>query len=279
MAVIDSHKELLANEGVLEMLVLNLKNHKQEIKVLHKAIGAMKVLSLVDASKDRLVEDGAMDQIISIMKRYESEESSDTADFQETCLDAVQNFAFGKTYVPKLYELGAGKLILDVMRKYDEIEDIQSSGCAALWNLAIGVKDDELMELIDLGAATRLLFAMSAYQEHQNVVLHAMGALKNLSRIPNSADRIKEHISKSEMANLKIYQVIMDAYYAHEDDKNILRIGDELLCEFEEDFSDEEPDADVEEADLTIYQSAAQLADPFADLDATGAGDDSDDDL
>lgn len=82
-------------------------------------------------------------------------------------------------------------------------------------------------------------------------------------------------MSDKEIAN--IYDIIMEAFYAHQEDGNIVRIGEELLSEFDdEDDEDEEKDRTLQTE--TIELTAAQISDPFADLDATAGGDDDSDD-
>jgi len=278
LAVIDEHKQLLADKGVLELLCLAMDNHKSKISVLHKAIGAIKLLSLIDKAKEQLVNDGAIEKIVEVMQNYAKEES-DTAEFQETCLDCIQNFAFGKTLAPRLYDLGVSSLILDVMKKYEEAEDIQSSGCAALWNVALGITEENLIELTELGATNRLIYALKTQSENQRVVLHAMGALKNHSRVSESIGLIKEKAKNSDMDISNVYDIIMQAYYAHQEDNNIRRIGEELLSEFDDEDDDEVSTAEAKQVGtLTINQTEAQIRDPFADLEATAGGDDDMDD-
>lgn len=275
LAIVDEHKKLLADGDAPKLICVALENHKGKASVMHKAIGAVKLLSLVEAGKEQLVEEGVVEKIIEVMKEYCNEES-DYTDFQETCLLCVQNFAFGKTLVPKLYELGVSTLIADVMTKYEESDEIQSSGAAALWNLALGVTDEQLIEMTDVGITNILIYALKAFAEHQQVVLHSMGALKNLSRVPDSLQLIKEKALMSDKGIGNIYDILMEAFYAHQEDANIVRIGEELLSEFD----DEDDEDDNEERTLkteTIELTAEQINDPFADLEATAGGDDDDD--
>lgn len=249
LAVTDEHKKMLAGHGLDEMLLKALKAHEKAQAVQHMAIGAVKILANDKDIKTSLAKKGAIELIMKAMKTFTAdnpEQRKSIAAMTETCISALQNFAFGPDHVANLMRLGAGRHIIAAMNKYTDDAEIQSSGCGALWNL--GIPKENKLELAEMGGTVAVVNALREFTESESVVLNGVGALKNLLILPASLAVFKIGNDRKE-----VIQVLEKCCVVHGDHNDINRIGLELLqILYDEGELDGDMDDDDDESEVNI---------------------------
>eukprot|EP00924_Labyrinthula_sp_SR-Ha-C_P003197 maker-scaffold_15-snap-gene-2.26-mRNA-1 protein AED:0.00 eAED:0.00 QI:409/1/1/1/1/1/3/135/631 len=233
----------------LEQRIVDCMNfHKESVKVLPKACGALKLLLNNPYSKQKLLDLGVLDLIISSYKLFTTE-TPEKSQYQTVCISCIQNLAYSANYktdsdsqkfvVKDLFDAQAPELIIKSMAKFIKVADLQSAGCAAIWNLSI--PDETKTDLVSLGAGNRLLKAIMSWRDDAEIIIHAFGALKNLVKGENSdellsmvREKVHSELGEEELGKINIYDVLFDAYFDHqENDSNIRRIGEALIESFE----------------------------------------------
>lgn len=252
----------------LEHVIVDcMERHKANLKVLPKCCGTVKLLLSNPYSKAELVSLGVMDALMTSFHLFCKEKPS-SPDLQTICISCIQNLAYSTNYkteakaqtqiVEQLFKVSAPHMVIRSMKKFTDIPELQSAGCAALWNISI--PSEFKSDLVEIGGANCALKAMVIGKEDAEIVIHAFGALKNMVSGSNSEDltkkvREKVHgpIGVASLGKINIYDIIFDAYFTHQEtDSNISRIGEDLLLSFDvEDVEgtnrgEEEPTQDAE---------------------------------
>jgi len=123
-------------------------------------------------------------------------------------------------------EMGAGEVVVRIMREKRQDAVLQKWACGALWNLA--VNDDNKVKLMNLGAADDIVEAMRTHRSDADVQMWACGALGNLAW---NEGKNRDAIRKKK----GLVDLIRSAMKTHKDDAKAQKLAILLLCELIED--------------------------------------------
>lgn len=168
----DTHKKTLMKEGALYQIVQAMENHKESDALQYEAFGALRRLSVDNEVENELLSMNIVPFILETCARHINEIS-----VQNQCLGLLWNLSH--TGAERLMEAGAGKQIIESMKRHPVNEFVQEKGAGAFWKLATN-RQQHRRQLFSLGAIEVLFEAISNNSKSFSLTHQAYGALWQL---------------------------------------------------------------------------------------------------
>ena len=117
LSLIGDTKQFIAENGGITIICDAMRNYKYAQELQYRAIFAIVNIGLNNAAKVNLLNEDIIKLLLNAIKQYQNDKK-----FVTMCLHAIRSIASGsEPAITKLNEHGAGLILVELARKYNEI--------------------------------------------------------------------------------------------------------------------------------------------------------------